>query len=181
MSIINNFKENEMKAILKISALAVILIIAMIGSSLAADLKATKFTVNPPSFSKGQTLNFDVEIENPNSRNITGAGDIYFYVTDGTPERSGPGSFLGTTHVPLLAAGARQTVHLTQSYTVPRNAGDQIVFLFYLPPVDPGQEFGPAFEFKYNASCTYSPEPRFRPIGVKPLPHGMKFTPKFKK
>ena len=158
-----------MKKLLTTSALAIALIVAMVSMSYALELNMTKFTISPTPFKKGQTVGFDVEVDNPTGNTIAHAGDIYFYVKDGTPEREGSGSFLGTTPLPSLAAHSKTTVHLAQTYAAPRGAGDQIVFTVYLPPITPGVEFGPGFQYKFNASCSYSPVGKILPSGLKPL------------
>jgi hypothetical protein len=151
---------NYMKRIQKIIAIAVILMVGLVSTALAVDdLKVTKFTVSPSSFKKGNNLSFSVEVENPTDSTVSGAGNILFDILDGTPERAGPGSFIGRTPIPTIAPHSKVTVALGQSYSVPSNADDLITFQIRLPSIVPGGEFGPVYRYKYIASCTYAPKP----------------------
>jgi hypothetical protein len=155
-----------------VAVLTILFLLSFVGAAFAAELNLKKFTVNPSPFKKGQTLRLSVEVENPNATAASTAGkEIYAYVKDGTPEREGPGGFLGKTPLPAtIGARATITVNLAQTYMVPNNAGNEITFTIHLPPITPGVEFGPAYQYKFNVTCTYSPEIRFRPLGaVKPL------------
>lgn len=155
-----------MRKMIKITLVAIVMILAIAGTAFAGQLDLQKFTVTPSPFKKGQTLNLSVQIQNPNPSQVSGSYSIYLYVNDGTPERTGPGAFLGQTALPTIAANSTATVNLAQTYTVPNNASNQIVFSIHLPSIVPGVEFGPAYQYKYNASCTYSPEIRLIPLGV---------------
>jgi hypothetical protein len=155
-----------------VAVLTILFLLSFVGAAFAAELNLKKFTVNPSPFKKGQTVRLSVEVENPNATAASTAGkEIYAYVKDGTPEREGPGGFLGKTPLPAtIGARATITVNLAQTYMVPNNAGNEITFTIHLPPITPGVEFGPAYQYKFNVTCTYSPEIRFRPLGaVKPL------------
>jgi len=156
-----------------IAALTVLFLLSFVNTAFAAELNLKKFTASPSPFRKGQTVRISLQIENPNTTSVSTAGkEIFAYVKDGTPEREGPGAFLGKTPLPAtIGPGATVTVNLAQTYTVPRNASDQIQFTIHFPAITPGIEFGPAFQYKFNASCTYSPELRFTtlPLGTKPL------------
>jgi len=155
-----------------IPMIIVVVILSFAGAVFAAELNLKKFTVNPSPFKKGQIVRISVEVENPNDAAVSTAGkEIYAYVKDGTPAREGPGSFLGKTPLPAtIGARATITINLAQTYAVPNNAGDEITFSIHLPPITPGVEFGPAFSYKFNVTCTYSPEIRFRPLGpMRPL------------
>lgn len=158
-----------MKSISKISILAVVLIVALAGMAFAAELSMTKFAASPSPFKKGQSVSFDIEVNNPNAATVANPGEVYLHVTDGTPAHTGPGAFLGTTVLPSLPSG-KTSVHLTPTYTVPAGTADQISFVLYLPPITPGVEFGPGYTYKYNASCSYSPELRILPMGMQRLP-----------
>jgi hypothetical protein len=152
--------------------LVAVVILSFAGAVFAAELNLKKFTVSPSPFKKGQAVRLSVEVENPNDTAASTAGkEIYAYVKDGTPEREGPGAFLGKTPLPAtIGARATVTVNLAQTYNVPNNAGNEISFTIHLPAITPGVEFGPAFSYKFNVTCTYSPEMRFRPLGpMKPL------------
>lgn len=149
-----------------------IVILSFAGAAFAAELNLKKFSVSPSPFKKGQTVRLVLEVENPNDTAAsTGGKEIYAYVKDGTPEREGPGSFLGKTPLPpTIGPRATVTVNLAQTYMVPNNAGDQITFTIHLPAITPGVEFGPAYQYKFNVTCSYSPEVRFRPLGpMRPL------------
>jgi hypothetical protein len=80
---------------------------------------------------------------------------------------------LGRTPLPAtISPRGTVTVNLAQTYTVPNHAGDQIQFTIVLPPIPPGQR-GPSYVYKFNASCTYSPELRILPPApVGPRPSG---------
>jgi hypothetical protein len=154
------------------TVMTILFLLSFAGAVSAAELNLKKFTVSPSPFKKGQTVRISVEVENPNSTAASTAGkEIYAYVKDGTPGREGPGSFLGKTPLPAtIGPRATITVNLAQTYMVPNNAGNEISFTIHLPAITPGVEFGPAFSYKFNATCTYSPEIRFRPLGpMKPL------------
>jgi hypothetical protein len=154
------------------TVMTILFLLSFVGVAFAAELNLKKFTVSPSPFKKGQTVRISVEVENPNSAAVSTAGkEIYAYLRDGTPGREGPGSFLGKTPLPAtIGARATITVNLAQTYTVPNNAGNEITFTIHLPPITPGVEFGPAFSYKFDATCTYSPEIRFRPLGpMRPL------------
>ncbi len=159
-----------MKKLKEILTITAMVLVVTVTTAFAEQLNIKRFTVNPSPFRKGQTLRFSVEVENPTDRVISGAGDIFFSLRDGTPEREGKGSFLGRTPLPRLNPRSTVTVNIAQSYTVPRNAGDVITFTLHLPSIVTGVEFGPSFSSKYNASCTYSPEIRLAPILLKPVP-----------
>ena len=155
-----------------VAVLTILFLLSFVGAAFAAELNLKKFTVNPSPFKKGQTVRLSVEVENPNATAASTAGkEIYAYVKDGTPEREGPGGFLGKTPLPAtIGPRATVTVSLAQTYMVPNNAGNEITFTIHLPPITPGVEFGPAYQYKFNVTCTYSPEMRFRPLGpMKPL------------
>lgn len=168
-----------MKMISRISVLAIALVVTITGMAFAAELSMTKFTASPSPFKQGQSVSFDIEVQNTNATAVANPGEVYFYVTDGTPAHTGPGAFLGTTHLPSLPPG-KTSVHLAQTYTVPAGTADEIRFLLYLPPITPGVEFGPSFEYKYHASCSYAPEMVIRPVGLRTLPVPAKpMKPKF--
>jgi len=154
-----------------ITAAAVLFLLSFADMAFAAELNLKKFTASPSPFRKGQTVRISLEIENPNATSVSTAGkEVFASVKDGTPEREGPGSFLGKTPLPpTIGPRATVTVNLAQTYTVPRNAGDQIQFTINLPAITPGMEFGPSYQYKFNVSCVYSPELR-----LIPLPHGTK-------
>lgn len=156
-----------------IAAVAVLFSLSFADTVFAAELNLKKFTASPSPFKKGQTVRISLEIENPNATSVSTAGkEIYAYVKDGTPEREGPGAFLGKTPLPAtIGPRATVTVSLAQTYTVPSNAGDQIQFTMHLPAITAGVEFGPSYQYKFNASCTYSPELRLipLPVGTRPL------------
>lgn len=159
--------------IILIVAVAVLFSLSFAEMAFAAELNLKKFTASPSPFRKGQTVRISLEIENPNATSVSTAGrEIVATVKDGTPEREAPGgSLLGRTPLPAtIGPGATVTVPLAQTYTVPNNAGDQIRFTITLPPIPPGQ-LGPSYHFKFNASCTYSPEIRAisTPVGPRPL------------
>lgn len=151
---------------------AVFFTLSFAGTAFTAELNLKKITMSPSPFKKGQAVRITLEVENRNDTSVATAGkEIYAYVKDGTPEREGPGAFLGKTPLPSTI-GARATVAVTlaQTYTAPGNAGNQIIFTIHLPPITPGTEFGPAFTYKFNATCSYSPEIKLIPIGtIKPL------------
>lgn len=155
-----------------VSVLTILFLLSFVGTAFAAELNLKRFTVNPSPFKKGQTVRLSVEVENPNNTAASTAGkEIYAYVKDGTPGREGPGGFLGRTPLPAtIGPRATITVNLIPTYMVPNDAGDQITFTINLPAITPGVEFGPAFSYKFNVTCTYSPEMRFRLLGpMKPL------------
>jgi hypothetical protein len=155
-----------------VAVVTMLFLISFAGDVFAAELNLKKFTVNPSPFKKGQTVLLSVEVENPNNTAASTAGkEIYAYVKDGTPGREGPGSFLGKTPLPAtIGPRATITINLAQTYMVPNNAGNEITFTVILPPITPGVEFGPAFSYKFDATCTYSSEIRFRPLGpMRPL------------
>lgn len=155
-----------------IAVLTILFLLSFVGAAFAAELNLKKFTVNPSPFKKGQTVRLSVEVENPNDTAASTTGkEIYAYVKDGTPGREGPGSFLGKTALPAtIGARATITVNLAQTYMVPNNAGEEITFTIHLPAITPGVEFGPAYQYKFNITCTYTPETRFRSLGtMKPI------------
>jgi len=156
------------KLILTITAMV---LVVTVGTAFAEQLNIKKLTVNPSPFRKGQTLRFSVEVENPTERVISGAGDIFFSVKDGTPEREGPGSFLGRTPLPRLNPRSTVTVNIVQTYTVPGNAGEEISFALSLPSIISGVEFGPSYGYKYRVSCAYYPPPRLEiiPVPIRPI------------
>lgn len=163
---------NKTLALNLVVVLTILFLLSFVGAAFAAELNLKKFTVNPSPFKKGQTVRLSVEVENPNNTAASTAGkEIYAYVKDGTPGREGPGSFLGKTPLPAtIGPRATITVNLAQTYMVPNNAGNEISFTIHLPAITPGVEFGPAFSYKFDAACTYSPEIRFRPLGpMRPL------------
>jgi hypothetical protein len=159
-----------------IAAVAVLFSLSFVADmAFAAELNLKRFTTSPSPFRKGQTIRFSLEIENPNDTGFSTTGrEIVAAVKDGTPERETPGgSLLGRTPLPpTIGPRSTVTVNLAQTYTVPNNAGDQIQFTIILPPIPPGQR-GPSYVFKFNASCTYSPELRvLPPAPVGPRPSG---------
>ena len=163
---------NKTSALNLVAVLTILFLLTFVGAAFAAELNLKKFTVNPSPFKKGQTVRLSVEVENPNNTAASTTGkEIYAYVKDGTPGREGPGSFLGKTPLPAtIGPRATITVNLAQTYMVPNNAGNEITFTIHLPPITSGVEFGPAFSYKFNATCSYSPEIRFRPLGpMRPL------------
>ena len=156
-----------------IAAVAVLFSLSLVNTAFAAELNLKKFTASPSPFQKRQTIRFSVEIENPNATGVSTAGrEIIASVKDGTPERESPsGSRLGGTPLPAtISMRSTVTVNLAQTYTVPNNAGDQIQFTIFIPAIPPGQR-GASYVFKFNASCTYSPELRAMPpssVGPRP-------------
>jgi len=151
-----------------VAILTILFLLSFAGAVFAAELNLKKFTVSPSPFKKGQTVQISVAVENPNDTAVSTAGkQIFAYVKDGTPGREGAGGFLGKTPLPAtIGARATITVNLAQTYMVPNNAGNEIAFTVNLPAITPGVEFGPAYQYKFNVTCTYSPEVRFRPIGA---------------
>ncbi len=155
-----------------IAFVAVLFSLSFADMAFAAELNLKRFTTSPSPFRKGQTIRFSLEIENPNDTSVSTAGkEIIAAVKDGTPERETPGgSVLGRTPLPAtIGPRSTVTVNLAHTYTVPNNAGDQIQFTIILPPIPPGQR-GPSYNFKFNASCTYSPELRVMTPPVGPIP-----------
>lgn len=158
-----------MKKYMTIMALmAIILAISVSIAFAGEEFRLKKFTVSPSPFAKGQTLRISVELENPTTRTVSGAGNVNFFVTDGTPERRGRGAFLGSAPIPTVAPRSTVTINLAQTYTVPHNAGDVISFSVVVPQIPPvAVEFGATtYRFEYRAVCRYHPPIRI-PEGVR--------------